>query len=417
MNQQPFAVPPQWWAPKLSPFWVRLLRQHRLWRLKRLYRIAQIEVSGVEHVKSALDSGAGLLITPNHAFHFDAYVLFEASARVQRPFYYVASWQLFATNGPFQRWILQTHGVFSIDRETSDLRAIKKAVEILKTSPHPLVVFPEGEIYHTNDRLTPFRDGAAAIAMSAAKRAERPILIVPTAVKAWYQDDPGPKLIKVIEVIERRFNWRKRPQLSMKDRVYRIANAILSLKEIEYLGAAQPGQLVARLQGLAEFILVRIEEESGIKSQRGVIPERVKNVRHHHIQLLRSADLPAAERTRLLTEMEDLFFVVQLFSYPGDYALTQPTPERLAEIIDKFEEDILGLKYPTIKGQRRVELRFGAPIAVAPYLSQPDGAHLLTRELESRVQDLLNELNRTGQDGQSRQSESITSPESHHAGL
>lgn len=417
MNQQPYAVPPQWWAPKLRPFWVRLLRYHRLGRLKRRQRITHIDISGIEPVQAALASGAGLLITPNHSFHFDAYVLFEASARVGRPFYFVASWQLFAMHGPIERWMLQTHGVFSIDRETSDLRAIKKAVDIIRSSPHPLVVFPEGEIYHTNDRLTPFRDGAAAMAISAAKRAERPIMIIPTAVKAWFQGDPEPRMAQVLETIERRFTWRPRHDLSLQDRVYRIANAILSLKELEYLGAAQSGSLVSRLQSLAEILLVRIEERSGIKSKGNVIPERVKVVRSHHIQRLRSADLPPEERVRLQTEMEDLFFVVQLFSYPGDYASGQPTNERLAEIIDKFEEDVLGLTYPTIKADRRVELRFGAPIAVAPYIGRADGAHLLTRELENRVQALLNDLNRNGHDGRTHPSESVTSPESHHAGL
>ncbi len=393
MNQQPYAVPPKWWAPKLRPFWVRLLRYHRLWRLKSQQRITQIEVSGIGPLQAAIASGTGLLITPNHSFHFDAYVLFEAAARVRRPFYFLASWQLFAMSGPWERWMLQTHGVFSIDRETSDLRAIKRAVDIIKTSPHPLVVFPEGEIYHTNDRLTPFRDGAAAMAISAARRAGRPIMIVPTALKAWYKGDPEPRLVQSIQTIERRFNWRDRPRLSVKDRIYRIANAVLSLKELEYLGASQTGTLSSRLDDLAESLLARIEAESEIKSQGNIIPERVKNVRRHHIRRLQSSDLPQGERTRLLSEMEDLFFVVQLFSYPGDYADSQPTCERLAEIVDKFEEDILGLTYPTIKGDRRVVLKFGTPIAVEPYVTLEDGAHLLTRELEHRVQDLLDEIN------------------------
>lgn len=400
MNQQPYAVPPQWWAPKLHPFWVRMLRRHRLWLLKRKQRITQIEVSGIESVQAALASGAGLLITPNHSFHFDAYVLFEAAARVQRPFYFLASWQLFAMSGPWERWMLQMHGIFSIDRETSDLRAIKKAVDIIKTSPYPLVVFPEGEIYHTNDRLTPFRDGAAAMAISAAKRADRPIMIVPTALKAWYQHNPEPRLLEIIQGIERRFNWRSRPKLAIQDRIYRIATAILSLKEVEYLGAAQTGPLATRLQDLAETLLARIEAQSAIAAAGGIIPERVKNVRRHHIRLLQKSDLAPEERTRLLSEMEDLFFVVQLFSYPADYAVAEPSCERLAEIIDKFEEDLLGLTYPTIKGDRRVALKFGEPIAVEPYIALPDGAQQLTRELENRVQGLLNELNQNGHEGQ-----------------
>lgn len=393
MNQQPFAVPPKFWAPKLRPTWVKLLRGHRLRILRKKQRIAKIEILGTEPIRAALTSGAGMLITPNHSFHFDSYVLFEAAAQVNRPFYFLAAWQVFAMSSAWESWVLQTHGAFSIDREGTDLRAFKTAVDILKTSPHPLVVFPEGDIYHTNDRLTPFRDGAAAMAISAAKRAERPIYVVPTALKFWYTEDPTPQLLKVIEVIEKRFNWRPRPDMPLKDRVYRLAGAILALKELEYLGATQTGPLATRLRELAEILLCRMEEQSGIKHKGGIIPERVKEVRRHHIQLLQKEDLPADDKARLLVDMEDLFFVVQLYSYPGDYAEATATVERLAEIIDKFEEDVLGLAYPSIKGERRVTLKFGEPIDVGPYVAQNDGAHTLTRELESRVQGLLNELN------------------------
>ncbi len=393
MNQQPFAVPPQWWAPKLRPFWVRLLRRHRLRILKKKQRISQIEVLGLEPLRTALANGSGMLITPNHSFHFDSYILFEAAARMDRAFYFLAAWQVFAMSTRWENWVLQTHGAFSIDREGTDLRAFKTSIDILKTSPHPLVVFPEGDIYHTNDRLTPFRDGAAAMAISAAKRADRPILVVPTALKFWYCEDPTPRLLTVIETIERRFNWRPRPELSIKDRIYRLAGAILALKELEYLGSSQSGGLSTRLRQLAETLLSRMEEQAGIKSKGGIIPERVKDVRRHHILILQQADLAADVRSRLLIDMEDLFFVVQLYSYPGDYAAATSTVERLAEIIDKFEEDVLGLDYPTVKGERRVTLKFGEPIDVRPYVTLTDGAHVLTVELENRVQGLLNELN------------------------
>lgn len=393
MNQQPFAVPPKWWAPKLRPFWVRLLRRHRLRILKKKQRISQIDIQGLEPLRAALANGAGVLITPNHSFHFDSYVLFEAAAQVERPFFFLAAWQVFAMSTRWESWVLQTHGAYSIDREGTDLRAFKTSVDILKTSPHPLVIFPEGDIYHTNDRLTPFRDGAAAMAISAAKRAERPIVVVPTALKFWYCEDPTPALLKVVEVIERRFNWRPRPDLSLKDRVYRVAGAILALKELEYLGAARTGGLSSRLRELAETLLSRMEDQAGIKSKGGIIPERVKEVRRHHIQMLQQPDLTIEIKNQLQTDMEDLFFVVQLYSYPGDYAEVTATRERLAEIIDKFEEDVLGLDYPTVKGERRVTLKFGEPIDARPFVTQTDGAHMLTKELETRVQGLLNELN------------------------
>ena len=42
--------------------------------------------------------------------------------------------------------------------------------------------------------------------------------------------------------------------------------------------------------------------------------------------------------------MEDLFFVIQLYSYPGDYVAEKPSIERIAETLDKFEEDVLRVR-------------------------------------------------------------------------
>ena len=74
-----------------------------------------------------------------------------------------------------------------------------------------MVIFPEGDIYHTGDRVTPFRDGAAAIAMSAAKKADRPVVCIPTALKCVYLDDPTPELTKLMTRLEESLHWRPRP--------------------------------------------------------------------------------------------------------------------------------------------------------------------------------------------------------------
>ena len=76
------------------------------------------------------------------------------------------------------QWYLAKKGarLLSIDRESTDRQAFKTAVNILQSQPVPLVIFPEGDIYHTTDRVTPFREGAAAIALSAARRNDRPVV-------------------------------------------------------------------------------------------------------------------------------------------------------------------------------------------------------------------------------------------------
>lgn len=404
MNQQPFEVPPKWWAPKLSPFLVRLLRGQRLRKLRRGQKITRIDIQGTDHPRKLIESNAGVMITPNHSFHYDSYVMFEAAACVGHPFQFMAAWQVFAMSTWWERWMLQIHGVFSVDREGTDMRAIKHAVDIIKNGRHPLVIFPEGDIYHTNDRVTPFREGAAAIALLASRRSERPIYIVPAALKCWYNIDPTPRLNEIIEEIEARVFWKPRRDLSLKDRVYRVAEAVITLKEFEYLSESRTGTLSSRLRGLAETILSEMELRSGLKVSTTLIPERVKEVRRHHIQALQKDDVPRHERERLSKEMDDLFFVVQLFSYPGDYAQENPSVERLAEIIDKYEEDLLGLTYPTVKGERRVTLRFGEPLAVEPFSKLPDGTRALTVELEHRVQDMLDDLNTESEESKTKSS-------------
>jgi 1-acyl-sn-glycerol-3-phosphate acyltransferase len=146
MNRQPYQTPPQWWAPQMNPFLVRLFRRRINRTLTYSQKITNIDVQGVEHVQRAIDEGAGILVTPNHSFHYDSYVLIEAAHRVGRPFHFMTAWQVFQMSTTYERWVLQVHGCFSINREANDLQAFKQGVEILRESEHPLAIFPEGDI-------------------------------------------------------------------------------------------------------------------------------------------------------------------------------------------------------------------------------------------------------------------------------
>jgi hypothetical protein len=290
--------------------------------------------------------------------------------------------------------------VFSVDREGNDLKAFKQAVHIVQTDRHPLVIFPEGEVYHCNDRVTPFRDGPAAIALAAARRAERPVMCVPVALKYRYLDDPMPDLLAVMEKLEREVFWRPRPERTLAERIYSLAEALLVLKELEFLGAARGGPIVERLRGLAEHVLASAEQRCGVQAAAGTtIPERVKAVRRAALEKLESLDKLETPDERdplrmiFSNALDDAFFVVQLFSYPGNYLTEQASIERLAETIDKLEEDVLGKYSATIRSQRAVTVAIGEPIAAA---SEKGGKHAvgeLTEALERGVQGLLDELN------------------------
>jgi 1-acyl-sn-glycerol-3-phosphate acyltransferase len=393
MNRQPYQTPPRYWPPLLSKWWVELCRPLRLRELHRKQKILRIDIDGLGPLRKLLDENAGVLITPNHSFHYDSYILFEAAHRVCRPFHIMTAWQVFAMSSWLERWWMQRHGCFSIDRESNDLQALRQSVNILVDSPYPLVVFPEGDIYHTNDQVTPFREGAAAIALAAARRAKRKIYCVPCALKCWYVKDPTPALLRLMDRLEQRLLWRPRPDLSLPRRVLRLADGALSLKEVEHLGHPRTGGLPQRASYLADTILRRQERFYELEQISEQVPERVKELRRSIIQRMEQPRTDVNDLARFQSDMEDLFFVIQLYSYPGDYLVRDQSIERIAETLDKFEEDLLRANLPGVRGTRRVAVRFGEPIPVAPERQRRDAVPLFSRALETKVQQLLDALN------------------------
>ncbi|HBO43869.1 MAG TPA: glycerol acyltransferase [Planctomycetaceae bacterium] len=389
MNPYRIAPPPQWWPPKLKPRMVRLLRLLRQRLRVREQRLIEIEVHGLEPVREALAAGHGMLITPNHPTHADAHSMYAMSDRVGRPFYFMATWHVFTTRTRLGRRALQWHGVFSVDREGTDLRAFKQAVDIVQRQPFPLVIFPEGEVYHCNDRVTPFREGAAMVALSAAKRAKRHIQCVPCALKYEYLEDPTPTLLTTMAELERHIHWRPQPDRSLVERIYRFAEAAMSIKEIEFHERAMPGTLPERTKALANYLLDRLETRHGIDPDGRTIPERTKQLRRLALEKLETMARDDPGRKQVNDELDDLFLVVQAFSYPGNYVAEQPSIERLAETIDKFEEDVLGKYSPTIRAARKVTIRLGEPIAVESTRGSRASAVELTDRLERQVQAML----------------------------
>jgi 1-acyl-sn-glycerol-3-phosphate acyltransferase len=155
--------------------------------LRHKQRLVRIRAQGVEHLERSLAVGYGVLITPNHSAHYDWAALYSVADQIRQPLYFLTAWQVFSTSSRFHRWLMQRIGCFSIDRENSDRQAYRKATQILREEPHPLVIFPEGEIYHVNDRTIPFHQGAASIALGAARLAPRPIVMLPCAIKLVYR--------------------------------------------------------------------------------------------------------------------------------------------------------------------------------------------------------------------------------------
>ena len=116
---------PRFWDPRPSRFWQWLLTPlHR--RYMKHHRVAEVDVVGMENL-ARLDPHDGALICPNHSYTGDGSVMLEAGRRAPRPFHTMAAWHVFRGHGGIDGWLLQRQGVFSVDREGCDRRAIRTA--------------------------------------------------------------------------------------------------------------------------------------------------------------------------------------------------------------------------------------------------------------------------------------------------
>ena len=388
MNRYQMTFAPRSWAPSLRPGLVRLFAPIRRFQQRREVGLVRVQVSGQDKVQECLSKGQRLMITPNHPSHADPFTIYAACDAAQTACHIMAAWHVFLKFSPLMQRCLQWHGCFSVDREANDIGAFRNAIDVLCNRPEPLVIFPEGEIYHCNDRVTPFREGAAAIALGAARKADRPIAIVPTAIKYRYIDDPTPHVLKVLDEIEQRILWRVRSHRPIVERLYAIAEAVLGLKELEYLGGARTGGLSTRLRDLGEEILRRLEERHG-PSGNDCHPVRVKELRRVILTKANDRQTAEQEQEKLRHDLDDLFMVMQLFSYPGDYLRDgQHTIERIAETVDKLEEDVLQRKTASIRGRREALVQFGEPHTVPAVKSRTAVAEI-TLEIQQRVQRLI----------------------------
>jgi 1-acyl-sn-glycerol-3-phosphate acyltransferase len=401
MRRLPLAnhLPYRFYPPRIDPLWIRLGRLFIGRLLRHDFEVHAVEVAGLEQLTPLLGRGDGILITPNHCDNADAGVMFEVSRRAGRPFYFMAAYQLFAG---WNRVHLPRLGAFPVDREGADLRAFKAGVEILAAGEHPLVVFPEGEVYHTADRLTPLRDGAAALAAAAVRKragAGRTVWILPAAIKYRFLEDhdPLPALVRLMTDLEARFTWWPRTGRDLVARIYSYAEGMLALKELEHYGEVHRGPIQGRIAALRASLLEQIEGRRLGKRGHGPDPVRVKESRRACLEALAVPGVTPEEAEALRRDLNDLFVVVQLYSYPEDYVKECPTVERVAETLMKFEQDVFGVSgMIRPRGPRRASVRLGTPIDVAAALRSAGkprhAAAALTTELERRIQELLDAL-------------------------
>src|SRR5579864_8529122 len=247
--------------PYHGTLWPRAMNLYIPRYLRRRYGTANVDIVGADKLRASIAAGHGILITPNHCRDEDPFILSTLAREVGRPFFVVASAHLFMGN-KLQAFLLRRAGAFSIYREGMDKQAVQTSIEILETAERPLVIFPEGHISRTNDRLTPMLEGTALIARQAAKKRakeNKKVVVHPVAIRYSFPLDVESSAARMLDQIEARLTWRPSRDLPLHERFQKVGAGLLALKELQYLGHTQEGSIGDRLPKLIDAILKPME--------------------------------------------------------------------------------------------------------------------------------------------------------------
>ena len=372
--------------PRFSRFWHAVVRRILPRHIRKEYGITAVECIGAEKLRASLEAGHGIMLVANHCRPCDPMVLDSLAAAVRRPFHVIASWHVFM-GSRVQRFLLPRMGGFSVYREGMDRESLKCAIKTVADGKYPLVIFAEGIITRCNDRLVNFMEGPAFMARAAAKqRKEGRVVIHPVFIRYFFEGDLQKSVIPVVEDIEKRLSWQPQVQLPLRDRIRKIGAALLGLKEIEYFQAPQPGDFRERLLRLEDHLLTPLENQWCPGRHDGDPMARVKRLRSAILPEMVTGQLTDADRAARWRHLADVYLVQQLHCYTGDYT-ENPTPERILETVERYEEDLTDVARPHFP--IRTVIVVGDAIEVSAARDKSQDTDPITAELRRQMEELL----------------------------
>ncbi|WP_182868459.1 lysophospholipid acyltransferase family protein [Rhodopirellula sp. JC639] len=353
-----FERPYEFVPPYRGTLWPWLIQRLRLYDryLKRKEGVVDYELRGTEHLRRSLEAQHGILLAPNHCRYADPLVMGWPARELGIYVHAMASWHLF-NEGRFDRFALRRMGAFSIFREGNDRQSLEAAIEILVEGRRPLIIFPEGTTNRTNDQLKPLLDGVAFIARTAAKRRAKlhadssttaaagsgNVVVHPVAIKYLCLEKIDRWATEQLDRFERRLGWKLMPPRDIRSRTVRLAEALLSLKEIQYLGHCGAGDLPTRRDALIEHLLTSTEAEMRLDKPLVDVRERVRLIRSTASSRYFENGADPATATALKRHVQAADIAQDLSSYPDSYLMAdQVTDTRIVETIQRMQESVNG---------------------------------------------------------------------------
>ena len=344
--------------------------------------------------------GARLLLLPNHSTHSDPQIMVEACRQIGLWSFFMAAYDVFERDSRVA-WVMQRMGAFSVNRDGSDRQSLKDAVETVIDGRYGLTVFPEGNVYLMNDRVTPFLDGPAYIAMKAQQelKEEGRIYAVPVSIKVTHLTNCRETLDGMLSEMAKKLDVEFDAAEEIVARVHKVGIAMVQ-RNLKMRGFLPPNPDYSDLPGLlrqsAELILTGLEEKIGIEPKKpDQLMDRFRGVRRE-IHKVRADSDREIDHAVAAIWADEAIVAFRILSYAGNYLSVKPTLDRVGETIEKLQEDLYGKTVPPYAG-RSAYVRFGDPIDVSEQLAAAAKPRLamaaLTEQFEAGVQVGLDEIN------------------------
>ncbi len=383
-------VPPDYsnWGPHVLRFYVR---RH----LRKAYGVSAVESRHVERLRASLAAGKSIMLAPNHCRLSDPMVLGVMALEANSYLFAMASWHLFKVSW-FQTFIIRKLGAFSVLREGNDRKALDTAIDILVQGKRPLIMFPEGAITKHNDLVNEMMDGPSFMARQAAKRLKkmgslREVVVHPVAIRYAFQGDVAESIAPTLDALETRLAWQPQHHKPLVQRIAKLGDAFLALKEIEYLGDAQVGDPYDRAEHLIDVVLTRVEGEWKLKDASGGVIARVKRLRTVILAEMVSGKVTTEERERRWRDLAAIYYAQQISHYPRDYILPEKNlPERVIETVERLEEDFADTSAKYKPFHAIVEV--GEAIPVGPERDRDVEGDPIMAEVRRQLQTMINAL-------------------------